>query len=538
MPTLRQRFATLLLGNERRQLAAAIGALAEARRYVRAPGPESLAEVDAQLIDLLLQQSGWTRGGGMGYGALELLWNEPRRQSTVVNSRWMYNTDVFAQSATDMWTDFGFGQHVTITPTDPTLAEIVSEFWEARRNQAVLGEAQIHENSTRIIVDGEFFFTVWASTLDGLCTLRRLDTDRIFDVICDPQDPDTPLWYIQHSLDGKTIYYPDWSADPLALAEHPVPENAQHADTLRPETRVVVIPAQRNRIGKRGWPQLKQALAWAKAYSEFLGDRATVAKKAALRVEKLIAKNAGQRQIDDIVARLQSSFVNEGAGMDTNQNRTAGQTWVQNEAVDLQWMNRDTGAQAAQIDGLTLAGQFAAGARVPLGWLGRPDAWQNRAVAKESSLPWYEQIQRYQTFWTSTFSILVEVVGRMANEHGGKSIDDFTTEVGLDSPFQNDIAEIAEIMGAITNAAASGALDPALAGRANQEFTRLALMSLGMRDPSPIMELPEGETPDEDDNGLPDAAQQAVENFRKGKLDAKRLVEYFVELAGGNGNHK
>lgn len=519
MPTLRQRFVNLVLGDERKQLSSALSALAEARHYTLSPQAalENLAEVDSQLIDLLLQQSGWQRvGGAGGWGGLEQLFSETMRRNAVADSRWMYHMDVATAAAVDMWTDFGFGQHVTVRPNDPDLAEVFSECFGALRNRPVFGDAKIHENSNAVIVDGELFFVVWISELDGQCTVRRFRTEEISDIICDPNDRDVPLWYVQNTLDGGIVYYADWRATPDDLAAVKLPQGARNADDLREKTRVVIVPAQRNVIGKRGWPQLRQALVWARAYRDFIGDRATIAKKAALRVEKMTVKNAGQRQIDSIVSRLQSSFVNgPETGLDRNQNVTAGQTWVQNEGVDLQWMNRDTGAQAAQIDGLTILGQFASGARAPLGWLGRPDAWQNRAVAKEASLPWYEQIQRYQTFWASVFSDLVEVTGRMANEYGNKGIEDFSCEVGLDSPFQNDITEIATIMDSITGAVNGSTLDAGAAGRANAEFTRLALLSLGIRDAESILAEPDAEATTSVEGALAREIKEARRELRE-----------------------
>jgi hypothetical protein len=525
MLNFRRRLASAIFRDERQQLAAAIDALAETRHYIRSPQAlaDQLSEMDAQVIDLILQQSGFTRAGGQGgFAPLEQMFTEQQRQSAVADARWMYHHDVLTSAAVDMWTDFGFGQHVTVTPNDPKLAEIFDEFWTAPRNRSILGDADIHANSQRVLADGEIFAAIWASTLDGQCTVRRLETDRISDVICDPADPDVPLWYVQNTDNGQ-IYYADWRATPDDLGAVKLPTGAKDASELRTATRVVIVPIQRNRIGRRGWPQIRQALIWARAYRDFIGDRATVAKKAAMHVEKLTVKNSGQRQVDEIVSRLQSSLAVTGAAGDRHATTAAGQTWVQNESADLQWMNRDTGAGAAQIDGLTIASQFAAGARVPLHWLGRSDAMQNRAVAKESSLPWYEQVQRYQTFWSAAFADLVEVVGRMANEYGQAGIDDFTCEVGMDSPFNNDVSEISQVMSAIGGAVTGNTLDPAMASRANTELVRLALQSLGLRDAATVVIEPEAPATGGSDNGMP---SEYAELFRQahGESDAARLA--------------
>lgn len=519
MPTIRQRFANYLLGDERARLQNGIEALAELRHYVRSPA-EQLGELDSQLTDLLLSQSGFIRIGGSGaYGSLEQIFSEQMRQTAVRDSRWLFHNDVMISASAKIWTDFGFGQHVIVTPTDPVFAEVLDECWTARRNRSVLGDAQIHENSEREIIDGEMFFSVWVSTLDGLPTVRRANTDRIIDIICDPDDPDTPLWYIERTALGN-LYYADWRASKTQLdrartgidGQPLIPADAKLADDLRADTRVVIVPAQWNRIGKRGWPTLRQSLAWARAYKDFIGDRATVAKKAAMYVEKITAKNSGQRKVDEIVGRLQSSLVNSGEGMDRNQNTTAGQTWVQNEQINREWMSRDTGASAAQIDGLTIAAQVAAGAGVPLHWLGRADAMQNRAVAKESSLPFYEQIQRYQTFWISVFSDLAEVVGRFANEYGGKKIEDFSVEVGMDSPFSNDVDEIVATIDAIGSAAAAGHISLELAQAAILALVRLALQSLGIRNTDKVLVPIDAPVDDgaDDDGGLPELYAEAL----------------------------
>lgn len=495
MPSLRRHLARLLFRDEVGMLHESIAALADARHWVRADRgvlsnpsqPARLGELDNRYADLLMDLAGYVPIGGVSsFQSVERLFNEQMRQRAVTASRLMAHNDVLISRAISIWTDFGFGQHVTVTPNDPALKIIFNRFWRAPRNRAVLGDAVIQENSDNSIRDGELFWVVWVSMLDGEATIRRLSTESVRAIIPDPDDPDTPLWYVRAEPEGD-VYYPDWRAEPEALARAPIPDRARSADSLRALTRVVVIPIQRNKIGQRGWPQTRQALTWAQAYDTFIRDRATVAKKAAMYVEKMTAKNTNQRGVDNIIATLQSSLVNTGYGPDRNANTVAGQTWVQNEQVDREWMSRDTGAQGAQIDGITIMGQGATGMGVPINWLGRPDAMQNNAVAKDTNLPWYEQAQRYQTFWSAAFSDLVEVVGRFANEYGRQAISDFSAEVGLDSPFQNDIEEITALLGAVNSAG----LDAAVSVQVNTALVDMALKALGVRDTEALLEAPE-----------------------------------------------
>lgn len=512
---LRRRLARWLFREEGALLREGIAAFAEARNYVLLqppPGapkglqPARLGEIDSQYADMVLDLAGWVQvGGAPNWQQLAILYSEWNRQRSVIDSRVMYHQDVLTSRAADMWTDFGFGQHITVTPSDPALTDWWAEFWEAPRNRPVLGDAEIQENSKSVLLDGEFFWAVWASKLDGRCTVRRINTEQVREVITDPSDRDVPLWYIVADPGGD-LYYPDWRATEETLANHPVPNGALRADQQRPLTHVVIISVQRNKIytpgvGPRGWPAFRQALVWARAYRDFIGDRATVAKLAAMYVQKLTAKNTGQRGVDDIVSRLQSTLVNSGFGYDRNANTVAGQTWVQNEQVNLEWMSRDTGAQGAQTDGLTLLGQTATGFGTPGHWMGRPDAMQNRAVAKESGLPFYEEIQRYQTFFGQAFADLCEVVGRMFNEYGHGAVTDFKAKVGFDSPFNNDVEEIVSIMGTVAGAG----LDPAVAQQVAVALMDLALKSLGIRDTDAILNPP-AVAPVGAANGLPGQA--------------------------------
>lgn len=497
MPNLRQRLARraarLLFRDELAMLHESIAAVAEARHWQRVEpslanrsGAARFGEMDDQLADLIMSQAGWEQIGGQGaFKPLEQMFTERMRQRAVIDSRTMYHMDALTPAAIDMWVDNGFGQAITVTPTDPALAPIWKEFWNAPRNQRVLGAARIQRNAQKELQDGEYFWEIWASTLDGQCTIRGVTTDAIREIVCDPDDPDVPLWYVKATPEGD-VYYADWRATPDQLAAVPVPAQARNVDTLRPLSRVVMIPIQRNVIGRRGWPQMAQALIWARAYRDFIGDRATVAKKAAMYVETVTAKNTNQRGVDDIVRRLQSSLASTGFGPDRNANTTAGQTWVQNEQVSREWNSRDTGASGAQIDGLTIAGQFAATARTPLHWLGRPDAMQNQAVADSATLPWYEQMQRYQTFWQSSFGELVEVVGRMHNQYGGGSVTDFGAEVSMDSPFANDVAQIGTVLGQV----ASAGLQPGVAAQVSGALMKLALKALGVQDVDALLEAP------------------------------------------------
>jgi len=552
MPTFREQVANLIGGDartreiERFQAEAreAVQALVETRRYVMSPESmlRSLGEMDNRLIDLLLAQRGNLRLIPTADRAQ--MWGENDRLAAVADSRWMYHFDVMVWRAVQMWTDFGFGQHVGVTPADEALTETWEEFWTARRNRPVIGQRKVHTLSSTLLVDGEFFLVFYVSTLDGTCTIRRLSTDRIAEIKTDRDDPDVKLYYVQHTANGQ-VWYPDWQATEAQLETIPLPDGARRADEMRDNTHVVAMHVALEEENGRGWPQLWRALDWARAYKDFLQNRASVAAAVAMYVDKLKVKG-NQRAVDNVIDRLQSHFARAAdAGLDRNPTPPAGSAWVENEALSRERMPLTTGAGDAQTDGMTIAAQFASGAGIPLHYLNRSDAMQNRAVAKESSRPWYEQIQRYQAFWVDVLADVVEVVGRMAAEYGKHKGDDFSAEIVLDSPFDNDIGEIVSALDAVSSATSAGVLPAEIGERATVELARELLSALGVRNVDGVL-YPEDEAVPDDEppaDGAPqytggDAMDAAIENLRAGKINTVQFLAFaLAEVASRNGHH-
>jgi hypothetical protein len=127
------------------------------------------------------------------------------------------------------------------------------------------------------------------------------------------------------------------------------------------------------------------AFKWVTAHEDFLGDVATKAKAVAMFVDTLTA-DVGERGLSSIIANMQSTLRAGSDLIDRNPPAATGSTWTQNEAIKRERLPLGTGAADSQIDGLMLLGQVNAGSGIPLDWLGRPDAMQNRAVARRLAL--------------------------------------------------------------------------------------------------------------------------------------------------------
>lgn len=494
MATFRERLADALLGDERKKLQEAVSLMLDTRQYMISPVSvlKQLGELDSRYVDLLLQQRGWRAIGETGMG--DDSWqSESLRKEAVAESRRMFHMDVLVRRSVAMWTDFGFGQKPNIQPRDEALAEVWKEFWEARRNKPLLKARRVHELSNTLVKDGELFLVAYISTVDGAVTLRKLPTEKITVLVTDPEDEYVVLYYGQETPEGMVLY-PNWEARQEDLDRAVRPDGAKTIDEMlaakrgNEATRAVMLHVAVNELKGRGWPQLKQSMVWARAYNDFLGDRAAVARAVAMYVNKLKVKG-GQRAVDDVKARLESALARAGGefGMDSNPPPAAGSDWIENEAIARERMPLSTGAGDAQTDGMTLAAQFAAGAGVPLHWLGRADAMQNRAVARESGLPWYEQIQRYQDLWRDVFSDLVALVGWAAETYGPQTFETMEADVTLDSVFDADVAETVALMAAINTAVKEGTLDGGAGEAAVTKLVEMALSAVGVRDAGALL---------------------------------------------------
>ncbi len=530
MPTLldglREVIADWALGPEKQKLQDSVQILFESQRYAITPESliQQLGEVDSHLIDVFLRSRGYETVIGQGLGRRSQV-TEQQRLAAVDDARYMNQNDVMISRSVKVLTDFGFGQRVQITPRDKDLAQRWENFWSAPANDYVLNEREIGQLSTDQITDGEFFFVFFISTLDGTCTVRQLSTDRIIRIETERDDPKVPVYYVENTLQGE-IWYPDWRASQAQLERIPVKEGARKIDDIRENTTAVALHVAFEKVNGRGWPMIHRALVWARAYRDFLQDRATVARAVATYVDKLTAKG-GSRVGTALMGQLASSLSVSTNRGERNPAPAAGSTWFQNEALDRERMPLATGAGDAQTDGMTIAAQVSSGTGSPLHFLNRPDAMQNRAVARESGQPFIKQIQRYQTFWTSIYQDMVRIVASAWEQYDRlhPQIADHSADILLDSPFEADITELAAIMGAVTTAAGSSQLDQDVAQRINAKLAELALTALGVRDPANILNPADGVATRGNDTS-PDAVKTATENWLAGRTSDRAFAEF------------
>jgi hypothetical protein len=441
---------------------------------------EMIGEMDPQLFDLMLRMS---RDYSVVSSAQA---SDTYRQTLIKQSRAMYLTDPVYSFGVKTWTDFGFSQAPSLAAADEGAGEIWAEFWTADRNAPVLGQRKLHKLSDNQVVDGELFFAIFASTLDGQTTVRTIEPTEIKEILYDPNDKNTPLYYRRDYAgadgSGGSLYYPDWTATDEQLARANLPTDARLAPKVgigeQAGTDVKVLHVAFREIGGRGWPLASTGMDWENVYSGFLKDRAAVAKAAASVVEKVKVKG-GQRALDAVRAGIGSSIPGGSDAYERNPPPVAGSVWLENDALQREWMNRPTGAADAEKDGQPLITQVGLSFGLFPHWLGRGEYYR-LATATAMEMPVLKSFNRYQNFWASVWQDMFKIVIGFAEKYGGKSFSDKTATISSNRIITLSQQDIAQAVTALNDMTDRGLIDAGVASEIGKMLIQAALETMGI----------------------------------------------------------
>lgn len=480
-----------------------------------------------QLVDLIM------RTRGRAFGVSHQL-SEMDRDAAISYATYMFQTNVNIERAVRMWTDFGLGQRVDIRSADETADAILDEFWNATRNSNIIGQRHLHERSEDALNEGELALIFWYSTVDGTATVRRMSTKGLTVIWDDPVDKTVPIMYIR-DLGDRQIAYRDWRTDdaqfedaldelsgPISADEF-VPTISVDGEDL-PVTQHVVLWASRNRNSTlgRGMPQFNNGLEWARVLQDFMGDRAAVARKAAMYTEK-VRIDGGSRDLEKFKNRAEGNGATDYAQSLAS---PAASDWLENTGVVREWMNRNTGATSARYDGRMIAGQLSVSTGIGLHWMGFPDALANRSTAEEILRPFWQQIERYQVWWISVLEDVGRIVLKLKDEYSAIDVNsDAKIAVTLETPLSVEVSIIVSLLKETREQITSGIIPVDIGRDVIRELTLVALDKVGLRDSQGVYR------PTNDAEGL-DAAQQAeltqtvLDNWKAGLLEDRAVVDY------------
>jgi hypothetical protein len=456
----------------------------------------SLAEVDAHLVDLvrrlMVNQQGFQN----------TLPTEQDRLLAVSEVRLLSWNDPVTERMMTLWTDYGFGMGWIIKADDEDAQVIWNEYYTARRNKAVLGADSQQELSDTVLRDGEFFFVHFVDVVaGGRVTTRVILTDEVKEIITDPEDKLIPVYYRREFTMPEAgmptiLYYLDMHLDPddpddaMLIARAKLPSGARVAHEEKTGTFAAIQSVAHRRKGineLRGWPMPATGTAWARAYKQFLENRAAVARAVAAVVDKLVAKG-GSTAMSVIQAKFNAALDATGR-FGVSDPPMAGGTWLQNEAIDRQRMPLTTGAGDAQIDGGALLSMAALPAGLPPHLMGRGEVVR-MAVAEAMDAPIFRQFTRYQSFWTAVWKDLGDFVLRMHEKYSSVEFSSRDVAVQTDNIKNIDIDDIMTLTTLTLTLVEAGLLaDEDVLQNMAVALMRLAMLTVGIKDPDTILGL-------------------------------------------------
>lgn len=497
---------------------------------------ESLAD-----LQLALEDVGWQRIGLFG----DQQFTREGLATAARLTRVMAVANPLIRRGLSLRTAYVWGGGVEIAaratgPTDDNAAvqdvnAVVQAFLDDKATRKVLTGATAQQRNERTLgTDGNLFIACFTLPRTGRVQPRVLPFDQITDRICNPDDA-AEVWFYKRTWstpDGQThtAYYPDIDYRPrnriIRFRDAALGELTLTAGDVEWDAPVIHLKVNDLDGWDFGIGDAYAAIAWARAYKEFLedwaklvkalsrfawratSDRKSKAQTAAARAAKTASTNSATGEPNDVGA-----FVSMGPGQSL-------------EAIP------KTGATIDSESGKPLAGLVAAAMDVPLTMLlADPGQTGARAVAETLDRPTELMAGMRRDVWADFFTqILGYVIDQAVKAPAGPlqgivGRDDWGREVvelAGDTPRTIDITwpdlsetDIKTLMEALEIADGLGKLPDLL-------IVQLVLTALGVDDADEWLE----KVTDEDGNFVPpetSAGQVAVDRARRGEDPADVL---------------
>ena len=452
---------------------------------------DNLAELLQERIadlELALEDAGWQRA--LGAGEQEFTRDGLRRICALSRLNFLKNPligrGVLLQAA------YVFGQGMSIQSEDRETNTIIQAFLDNPANQEELTshEARMLKEQDLAVLGNLFF--VFFTAVNGDVTIRTIDADEVEDIICNPEDARERWFYKRvwttRAIDlatgtirgeRKTAYYPDWRYNP---------KDGSRVTTIGGDPVMWESPVKHVKVGglssmRFGVPETYRAIDWAKAYKEFLEDRATVG-RALSRFAWSLTSSGGPRGVQAAKARL-SSTLGTG-GQESNPGPLPGSTFIGAGDSKLQAMNV-AGATINPDEGRRFLLMVCSATGLPETFFGDVSVG-TLATAKSLDRPTELKFRDRQTLWADTFKdILGYAVQRKRGGSSGGVISDEVRAVQIDVDFPALLEhDVAETVSAIVAAATLDGKAPA-GTITGEQLVRLLLTALGVDDVDEIV---------------------------------------------------
>lgn len=326
-------------------------------------------------------------------------------------ARLMYIKNPLIGRGVNVQADYVFAQGVTIRSDNEATNTAIQQFMDDERNKVeMFGHPALLRKERTLQTKGNLFLTLFTDRLSGRVVIRSLPVDEVEEIISDPDDRQTPWYYLRVwnekrfdlvsgaiAIVARETYYPDWRysprVKPQTIGGHPVNWNAP------------VYHVSAGGLDDMTWgiPEVYSSLDWGKAYKDFLEDWATIT-RAYSRFAFNLTTKGGARGVAAAKSTLGTTYGNSGSSLDTNPPPVTGATFISSEGVKLDPI-RTSGATTKMEDGRRLLLMVAAGQGLPETFYGDVSVG-TLATATSLDRPTELKFLSRQQLWKDVFQTL------------------------------------------------------------------------------------------------------------------------------------
>jgi len=314
--------------------------------------------------------------------------------------------------------DYVWGRGVSISAKDETLNELIQQFLDDPRNQVEFtSQPSRIQKDIELQTDGNIFFAFIVHPITGRVRTRTIPVDEITDTITNPGDKKEVWFYkrewVELTVDlstgevkqtDKKAYYPDWDYKPATL-----PRSIGDVD-------VINVPIYHVKIGgfsdwKFGVPEIYSSLNWAKSYTKFLSNWASLMQVYA-RFALKITTSGGTAGIATAKARIGTTI--SSTSRETNPPPAPGSSFIRSQngegvtQADVDVV-RTAGATTSAEDGRRLLLMVCAALKIPETFLGDVSVG-TLATAKSLDRPTELAFANRQQLWAYVYHAIIDFV--------------------------------------------------------------------------------------------------------------------------------
>ena len=288
-------------------------------------------------IDLALQNVEWRR-------QVNLSWLEFSRwgiQQIILISRLYYIKNPICRRLIDVVAAYVFARGVEVTTDDDAANEVLKEFFA--ENQSTLGQNALVQAERAKDTDGNIFWCFFSeATSSGKVTVRTIDPVEVSEIVCDPDDVDTPQYYKrvwdQRLFDtatgairtqSQTAWYP-------ALGYAPTERPARIGDyVVMWESPVLHRKCGAVAKWHFGCPRIYPMLDWAREARRFLEACASI-RQSLSQIAMTLTTKGGQQALEGAKEQLSTTVGPTSQVWDTNPPSMRGSTFASGPGTKLE----------------------------------------------------------------------------------------------------------------------------------------------------------------------------------------------------------